>query len=221
LLLHGYLSSSESFYFQSQFFRRYFNVYAPDLKGFGKNADMEYPYSLDDYILDVKKYIKENALKNPHVIAHSFGGRIALKMASETPDAFDKIVLVGCAGLKPKRKLKYRIKKFVYKIIKPFLLGRKPKIFFSKDYLSLSPVMKESFCKIVGEHLDYALPRIKNQTLIVFGKSDKETPVYMAKRLNKGITNSRLYLIDGAGHFCFCEKPEKFNWEVREFLLSK
>ena len=196
-------------------------MYAPDLKGFGENADMTYPYSLDDYVLDVKNYIKEKGLKNPHVIAHSFGGRIAIKMASENPDVFNKIVLVGSAGLKPRRKLKYYVKRFTYKLIKPFLRGRKPKLFFSKDYMALSSVMKESFCKIVGEHLDCALPQIKNQTLIVFGKKDKETPIYLANRLYKGIKNSRLYLIDGAGHFCFIDKAEKFNWEVREFLLSK
>jgi pimeloyl-ACP methyl ester carboxylesterase len=81
--------------------------------------------------------------------------------------------------------------------------------------------MKESYKKIVNEHLDYATFNIENRTLIINGKLDTETPPYTAKRLNKNIKNSRLIMLDGAGHFCFIDKPYTFNMEVREFLLSK
>ena len=81
--------------------------------------------------------------------------------------------------------------------------------------------MKESFCKIVNEHLDGVLPYVKNRTLIVFGENDKETPLYMAERLHKGIENSELVVIKNAAHFCFIDKPLKFNGEVKEFLLRK
>ena len=80
--------------------------------------------------------------------------------------------------------------------------------------------MQESFKKIVSEHLDYALDKIENQTLIIFGEKDTETPLYMAKRLNAGIKNSKLKIIKNAGHFCFIDKPFEFNDCVREFLLS-
>ena len=29
-----------------------------------------------------------------------------------------------------------------------------------------------------------------------------------------------LLIIENAGHFCFIDKPNKFNMEVKEFLLS-
>ena len=77
-------------------------MYAPDLKGFGDNPDMPYPYCLYDYIAEVKEYIYKNGLTRPHVIAHSFGARIAIKAASIEPDLFSKLVLTGAAGLKPK-----------------------------------------------------------------------------------------------------------------------
>lgn len=215
------MSSGDSFVYQKGFFSKQFNVYTPDLTGFGNNKNMPYPYSLDDYITEVKEYIDKNHLNKPHVIAHSFGGRIVLKLAHQNPDIFDKIVLVDSAGLKPKRTLKYHVKKCAYKMAKPFLRGRKPKIFFSKDYLALSPNMRNSFVKIINEHLDYTLKDIKNKTLIVFGKTDKETPIYMAKKLHKEIKDSHLLIINNAGHFSFIDCPQKFNWGVREFLLSK
>lgn len=182
---------------------------------------MDYPYSLSDYVNEVREYMYKRGIVKPHVIAHSFGGRIALKAAAENGGVFDKLVLTGSAGLKPERSFKYKVKTKAFKILSRFLPKSALKGFYSKEYLSLSPVMKESFCKIVNEHLDGVLPRIKNRTLIVFGENDKETPLYMAERLHKGIENSELVVIKNAGHFCFIDKPLKFNGEVKEFLLRK
>ena len=181
---------------------------------------MPYPYSLDDYIAEVKEYIYKNGLKNPSVIAHSFGARIAIKAASENSGLFNKIVLTGAAGLKPKNTVKKTVKKTVYRFLKRFIKKERLSRFFSSDYNALSPVMKESFKKIVSEHLDDRLKYITNPVFIVFGAKDRETPLYMAERLNKGILGSRLTVIDNAGHFCFIDKPNKFNMEVKEFLLS-
>lgn len=220
LFLHGYLSDGNSFIHQTQYFKKYFDVYAPDLKGFGKNKTMDFAYSLDDYILDVKNFLKENGIYRPHVVAHSFGGRIAIKALSQDNNLFDKVVLTGSAGLKPKNTVKKTAKRLAFKMLKPFLGKEKLKNFYSKDYLALSCVMRESFIKIVNEHLDDKLKLINNNTLIICGKNDTETPLYMAKKLNSGIKNSKLIVIDDAGHFCFIDKPLTFNMEVREFLLS-
>ena len=51
--MHGYQSFGKSFYHQLDYLSKDFEVFAPDLKGFGQNADMLYPYSLDEYILEV------------------------------------------------------------------------------------------------------------------------------------------------------------------------
>lgn len=181
---------------------------------------MEYPYTLDDYIAEVKEFIYSHNLIRPHVIAHSFGARIAIKAASFDKYLFSKIVLTGAAGLKPKTTFKKAIKKATFNVCKRVVSREKLSAFYSKDYNALSPVMKESFKKIISEHLDQRLQYIENPTLIVFGKDDKETPLYMAQRLNQGIKDSKLLVFDGAGHFCFIDKPNRFNMEVKEFLLS-
>ncbi len=195
-------------------------MFAPSFKGFGDNLNMEYPYSLDDYVKDLKEYFIKNNIVRPHVIAHSFGGRVILKALYAEPDLVDKLVLAGSAGLKPKKTLKKRIKKLLFNILKRFIKKQRLKAFYSKDYLQLSPVMKESFKLVVNENLDYTLSSIKNCTLVAFGEKDRETPLYMAKKFHQQIKGSRLLIIKDAGHFCFIDKPHKFNSEVREFLLS-
>ena len=218
--MHGYLSSSQSFAYQLSFFEKDFNVFCPDLKGCGKNQGMPYPYSLDDYINEVKAYMLGRGIICPHVVAHSFGCRIVLKAVAQQPNLFDKLVLTGAAGLKPKLTAKKFIKRTTFNFLKKFIPKQKLTAFYSSDYNQLSPVMKQSFNKIINENLDSYLPNVKNQTLLIFGDKDKQTPLYMAKRLNKGIINSTLSVYKGAGHFCFIDKSIKFNTEVREFLLS-
>ena len=68
LFLHGYLSNKDCFYKQLDFFSHDFNVHAINLKGFGDNIPMETPYSLDDYISEVKEYIYKNSIYRPSVI---------------------------------------------------------------------------------------------------------------------------------------------------------
>ncbi len=177
-------------------------------------------YSLDDYIDDVNDYFYKNGIKRPSCIAHSFGGRVAIKIASREKDFFDKLVLTGAAGLKPRPTVKKTLKKRAFNLLKLFVCKERLEGFYSKDYLMLDDVMRKSFIKIVTEHLDYCLPLIENPTLIINGKKDRETPPYFARRLNKGIKNSKLIFIENAGHFAFIDKPNTFNMEVGKFLLS-
>lgn len=214
------MSCGDSFAYQFKYFSKSFNVYAPDLTGFGKNGYMPYPYSLGDYVTEVHNYIEQNGLKKPHVIAHSFGARIVLKTLYGDPSAFDKVVLTGAAGLKPRYSFKKGFKKAAFNLLKTFFPREKLSGFYSKDYIGLSPVMKASFRKIVAETLDYTLGSIKNPVLLVFGKNDTETPLYMAKRFEKELANAKLTVLSDAGHFAFVDRPLTFNREVEKFLLS-
>ena len=220
--MHGYLSNGESFAVQKNLLKKDFNVYSPDLKGFGNNKDMPYPYALSDYVNEVKDYLKTNSIENPSVIAHSFGGRILLKaLLDEDGDwLFNKIVLVDSAGLKPKKTIKKRLKKISFNILKRFINRQKLACFYSSDYLALDDTMKQSFAMIISETFDSRLIEIKKPTLIVYGENDKETPLYMARRFHDGIEGSKLIVIKNAGHFCFLDSPMKFYMEVKEFLLS-
>ena len=134
---------------------------------------------------------------------------------------FAAMLLAGCAGMKPRRTLRFYAKKGTYLVLKKIFPRQTDEIrkrFSSPDYLALSPVMRESFVKIVNEHLEKYLPRIKAPTLLVFGENDGETPLYMARRLNRGIAGSGLVIMKNCGHFCFSDQPAVFNAIAREFL---
>ncbi len=218
-MLHGFMSNKESFYYQIAYFKNFRRVLAIDLTGFGSSKKMQSAYSLDDYVKDVLSVINYLNLSSYDVLAHSFGGRIAIKLAKEDK-RLQKLVLTGSAGLKPKRKFSYYFKVYSYKLLKKFVGSQKLKSFGSYEYRLLSGYEKQSYVKIVNCFLDKTVKTIENKTLLVFGKCDTETPIYMAKRFNKYIKNSQLYLIDGGSHFCFLDKPYEFNAVVKEFLIG-
>jgi len=223
LFLHGYLSSKESFSYQTEYLSRYFRTVAVDLPGFGKTPEPTFGYSLSDYVDFVRAVIDERCGGRADIIAHSFGGRVALKLAAESGEKVGKMLLTGCAGMKPRRNITYYFKTAYYKTVKklsPALAARFRERHSSADYRSLSPVMRESFVKIVNEHLEKCLPLVSAPTLFVFGGADRETPPYMARRLNAGVKDSALVFFEGRGHFCFAEEPFRFNAVAREFFLS-
>ena len=214
--MHGYLSCKESFSRQIEFFSKSYRVIAPDLTGFGENPPLNFPYSLDDYCNDVLKLLDELNIKKYNIIAHSFGARIAIKLAP-FDKRIDKIIITGGAGLKPKRSIKYYAKVYAYKFLKKIFKNKDFSSFGSDDYKRLNQIEKLSFKKIINEHLDEYLPLIHNKTLLIYGKKDTETPVYMAKKFKKGIKNSKLYLLNG-NHFCFISNHDTFNKIAFDFL---
>lgn len=178
------------------------------------------PYTLDDYVDDLFTYLADNGIFNPIIIAHSFGARVVVR-AIERGLKVDKLVLTGSAGLKSRFNLKRQVKKTFFKIFKSVLSDRLKRKFYSSDYLKCDPVMRVSFKRIINYDLLNAYKSVNSETLIIFGTSDRETPVYMAKRQSKLIKNSWLRLLKGAGHFCFIDRADAFNQTVFAFLTGK
>lgn len=218
VFLHGFMSSKEAFLNQINFFSKRFKVYAPDLKGFGENDKMPFPYTLGDYLNDFLFLVSQTNSKKVSVAAHSFGCRVALKALCET-DVIERAVLVGAAGLKTKKNARYFFRKAGYKICKPFLPRERLEAkFFSEDYNMLGDVQKSSFKLVTSEKFDEKLFLIKAPVLAVFGENDRETPPYLANRIVKSVPNARKYIMKGCGHFCFLENPAEFNLVLNEFL---
>lgn len=216
LFLHGYMSCKESFNYQTEYFSKFYRTIAPDLLGFGESPKLESIYNLDNYVSDTIKLINELKIEKYHIIAHSFGGRIALKLAT-LDKRVDKIIITGGAGLKPRRSIFYYIRVRLYKILTKLFRNKDFSFLGSKEYRKLDYIDKRTYVNIVNEHLDNLLKNVKNKVLLIYGKSDKSTPLYMAKKMNKEIQNSRLEVLKG-GHFCFIDNHLTFNEIVHNFI---
>ena len=219
LFLHGYLSSKEAFTAQIEYFSRFYRVTALDFLGFGGSKRLTEAFSVADYAAWTKEALTLLKVEKPHVIAHSFGCRVAVKMAAADGEVFDKIRLTGPAGILLKRGLSYCLKVKSDRLVKKFAPAFAEKKFGSVEYRSLSPIMKESYKKIVNEDLREDAKRIKNPTLIVVGEKDKTTPLSEAQVYLQSLQNGRLRRMQG-GHFAFAEYPLEFNLIAEEFLYD-
>ena len=219
LFLHGYLSSKEAFTRQIAYFSRFFRVTAIDFIGFGKSEKLFQPFSVGDYAEWLKGVLKTLDVKNPNVVAHSFGCRVAIKLASEDPTIFNKMVLTGPAGVILNRGFSYHCKVKAYRIMKRIAPTFAQRSFGSAEYRSLSPIMQESYKKIVNEDLRSCAARVENPVLIVEGTQDKTTPLKEAEAYLQVLKNGKMKMIEG-GHFAFVENPVRFNLIVEEFLYE-
>ncbi len=217
--MHGYLSSKEAFSAQISYFSRFFRVTAFDFLGFGGSGSLTSPFSVSDYADWTEEVFSLLGLRKPHVVAHSFGCRVAVKMASRSAERFDKMVLTGPAGVILKRGFSYRAKVKTYRLVKKFAPRFAERKFGSAEYRSLSPVMKESYKKIVNEDLRADAARIENPLLIIQGREDKTTPLAEAEEYLQRIRRGKLRLTEG-GHFAFVDNPTLFNLITEEFLYD-
>lgn len=218
VFFHGYLSSKESFAAQIGYFSDFFRVTAFDFPGFGKSAPLDEAFSVADYAQWTKSAMSALGVSRPHVIAHSFGCRVAVKMAKGDGQVFDKMLLTGPAGIILKRGFSYRAKVRTYRFVKKFAPGFAEKRFGSEEYRSLSPVMKESYKKIVNEDLRADAREIENEVLIVEGESDKTTPAEAARIYLSCLRRGQMKTMEG-GHFAFAEYPVAFNLTAEEFFF--
>lgn len=217
VLMHGWRRSGKDF---DEFVSFYSDrtILAIDFPPFGQSGRDLRDWNIYTYVSMVISLCDFLNIESADFLGHSFGGRIAIILSCVKRSLVHSCILVGSAGMKPKRSLKYKLNLSIYKLKRR--IGLKGKDRSSSDYRALSPAMKDTFKSIVNTHLDNYAKHMRVATLIVWGKNDRQTPLYMAKRLNKYIRYSRLEIIENGGHFSFLDCPLEFFSIVYEFLNS-
>ena len=203
-----------------------------DLPGFGSSDEPKEPWNVDAFADFFCRFMQALDIKKATLIGHSYGGRVIIKLAAREslPFEIDRIVLIDSAGIMPKRTFsqKFRIKK--YKILKKVLDTRLVYALFpeliddwrsrqgSADYRNASPIMRACLVMAVNEDLTELLPKIRQDTLLIWGSLDLDTPLSDAKIMEEKIPSSGLAVIEGAGHFSFLEKPLVFRSIMQSYF---
>lgn len=216
VFLHGWGGSKNSFGALSDALSESYNVILLDFYGFGETPSSERPLFVRDYADGVLEILDKENIDKAVFIGHSFGGRVATVLGAEHKERVEKLVLIDAAGVKPRRGLKYYFRVLLHKIcMKLRIKGLRG----SSDYAALGNTEKQTFKNIVNEDLTPLLKRIDAPTLIIWGKDDKDTPMYMAKIIEKNIKNSGLTVLEG-GHFAYLTSHHTALNAISYFLKS-
>ena len=178
------------------------------------------------------KFAEALEIKDVILIGHSYGGRMIIKLASreKLPFSIRKIVLIDSAGIMPKRSMKQKLKVRWYKIVKKIVNIRLVYALFpevvedwrsrqgSADYRNASPMMRKCLVMAVNEDLTHLLPKIKQETLLIWGDRDTATPLADAKIMEEQISGAGLVVLQGAGHFSFLDSPVVFRNVMKSYF---
>jgi pimeloyl-ACP methyl ester carboxylesterase len=203
-----------------------------DFPGFGGSDEPRETWSVDDYADFFCKFMEALGIKKATLIGHSYGGRVIIKLATRDsiPFEIERIVLIDSAGILPKKSFKQKVNIKKYKVLKKILNMKVVYALFpeliddwrsrqgSADYRNATPIMRQCLVKAVNEDLTELLPKIKQDTLLIWGDKDTATPIGDGKLMEEKIPNSGLAVINGTGHFSFLEQPAVFRNIMRSYF---
>ena len=236
VLLHGWGCSEKLMAGISDALTPDMTVLRVDFPAHGESGFPPQPWGVPDFAANLLELLMKLDFLPCSVIAHSFGGRVTIELAADHPERFEKLILTGAAGIRPKlssekskKSQRYQqLKKLVGVAKKTHLFGSLPdkwqenlvQKYGSRDYAALSPEMRKTFVKVVGYDQSALLSHIKNPTLLIWGDRDTETPLWMGQQMEKEIADSGLVVLEGGTHFAYLEQAARFQTIVRQFLLN-
>jgi pimeloyl-ACP methyl ester carboxylesterase len=164
----------------------------------------------------------------PVLVGHSFGGRISVCLAARFPERIGPVILTGAPVVRiaPSRppKLSYRIIRSLNKvgIVSDQRMEKLRNQSGSADYRSATGVMRDILVKVVNESYEPQLREMQSQVLLLWGDSDGEVPVSVARTTAEiiGATGDEpeLRVLEGVGHHVPVEAPEELRKAIDSVL---
>ena len=211
VLLHGWGQNIQMMAPLGNNFTNY-HITILDFPGFGESSEPSKALTIYDYVDILEELLKELKIKNPIVMGHSFGGRVAIVYASR--NNIDKLVLFGAPCVRHERKsAKESILKKIKKIPGMNKIGDYMKKYIgSEDYRNASPIMRETLVNTVNEDLSNCAKKIECSTLLIWGTNDQAAPIEDAKELEKLLKDGALIELPGYTHYAYLEAlPQVVN----------
>jgi len=217
VILHGWGQTLESMRILGDLLSRYHQVYLVDFPGFGKSEKPKDDWDTIDYARCIDELFERLGLESAIVIGHSFGGRVAMRMAVRHKKRVNTLILINTGGLRAQLKGKQLYRAKSLKLLSNTLkwcdstFGSKyfetwfvPK-YASRDYRNAG-ALKNILVKTVNEDQSQDAAQITCPTFLLWGEKDEETPVEMGYRLKSIIPKSQLVVLPEKDHFPFIDE---------------
>ena len=218
-----------------------FHVVAPDMVGFGYSErpdDVE--YGLDTWANQVLGLMDSLGIDRAHLVGNSFGGAIALRVATQHPERVGKLVLMGSMGVSfPITEGLDRVWGYeasfenMRRVLDVFAYSRElvndelAKVRyegsiepgFQEAFSSMFPAPRQRWVEAMTTP-DEEIRKLQHRTLIVHGREDQVIPVQTSLRLMELLDNGDLAVFSHCGHWSMIERTADFNRLVRDFFLG-
>ncbi len=179
---------------------------AVDLPGFGLSPPPPEAWGTVEYAQCLLPVLDQFRTP-PIVIGHSFGGRVAVRLAARFPNTIGGLVLAGVPLLRtdgaravPPRALRIARALNQRNLLPGSILDRLRHKYGSKDYRATEGVMRHVLVRVVNENYEQDLQNICCPVQLVWGSADNEVPAEVARRTVAMISQAELIVVPAAGH---------------------
>jgi 3-oxoadipate enol-lactonase len=211
-------------------------VIAFDNRGSGRSTVTPGPYSTALLAADAVALLDHLGIGRADVFGMSLGGMIAQEIALTRPDRVDRLVL-GCThcGVRHAAPMPRETGRAFAMETDDWALRMRSLVRFAfargVDTALLDRFVEkkahdvqdpEGYRSQIAAALSHdtwdRLPRIERRTLILTGDDDQVIPAASSDVLHERIPDSLLYLVAGAGHLFFVERPDETVRALETFV---
>jgi pimeloyl-ACP methyl ester carboxylesterase len=225
-------------------FSERFRVILPDLPGFAKSDKPKIegaPFSF--MARAIRDLMDALDITRASFIGNSLGGATTIKFALDYPERAERIVILGAPGLaiftpQPSEGIKHlleyyekpgpsmeKLRNFLNVMVydpsqlTDQLIKERYQASIQPDLVA-NPIISRS-SGFVPEPLWKDVAKIKQKTLLVWGRDDRTVTLDNAWLLLNQLPDVRLHVFGKCGHWAQWEKAAEFNRLVTDFLISE
>lgn len=238
VLLHDLFGSHEDFAPIVERLANKLHLVLLDLPGFGDSEKpRKYTYGYEGFAESVLDALAGLSLSRVSLLAHGFGGGVALTLASRHPNMVDRLALVDPAvyDFSPPWMLRAALAPGLGRLLVKQLAGARTFGRFmpsspSRDFSRIraeyerfnSPDGREAALLALTACSDLrpvraVVPRIAAPTLVLWGDSDPVFAPHQGRRLARELPQGKLVVL-GAGHWPHQELPDAFAAHLLDFV---
>jgi pimeloyl-ACP methyl ester carboxylesterase len=221
LALHGWRRSHADFdpVFIPAEFSDAHGAVGLDLFGFGATPAPPEPWDSALYAEHLLPLFADSQLaERVTVVGHSFGGKVAVRLARLQPDRIDRLVLTGVPLLdRPGRQtsppLGFRVGRRLHRmgLVGDDRMEQLRQRHGSADYRAARGVMRDVLVTNLAEQYTDDMVAIDCPVDLVWGELDTEVPLEVAERACQLFPKGTLRVLPGIGHLTPTEAPDQLR----------
>jgi 3-oxoadipate enol-lactonase len=216
--LHGAAGNADQWKQQIAHLAPHYRIVAPDLRGHGKSEIPKSAFSLEEFLWDVTQMLTILQVEEPFVLmAHSFGGPIAITFANSQPQRLSHLLLIATG---PDMHI-HPLHEFIVKLPIPlgYLESLRP-LLMPKTFAPVAVIQKVLAGTLFRWQGYNILPNIKTSTLMIAGEWDFIMTRANAEKMAKLMPNARLEVVRYTRHLPHLERPDAVNRLIDRFLVG-
>lgn len=246
IFIHGMGGDLTNWTYNIKYFKDNYRCIGLDLPGYGKSGRKKMDYTIHYYIDVLEEFLRKLNIDRCILVGNSMGGHIATGFTLRAQDRVDKLVLVDSAGL---TRLGVAMESMINLSLNTAVLKNTPvsiieqgvrnnfndpenkeckrmvdvlsKIYQNdEEYSAFCHAVKSSMKTMINSRIEWELRKIKIPVLLVWGKYDCMVPINYAYKFKRKTKNSKLVIIDDAGHMPMLEKHSTFNNILETFIVK-